>query len=229
MGETVPSRILQLSGFVLAGGESRRMGSPKPLLTLGGETMLERQLHLLRRMCRGVAVVGAPPGLPAIGVPVWADELPGRGPLGGIYTGLKHSRMEYNLFLGCDLPFMEARFLRFLARLAIGEQADVTVPEASDRRLQPLAAVYRRRALGAIRARLQAGVNKTSSFFQRVCCRVVRWPEIARAGFSSRVFANINTPGDYEAAKQLIGPPPVWIGGLAHADRRPYNLTSQTG
>jgi molybdopterin-guanine dinucleotide biosynthesis protein A len=180
------------------------MGKPKPLLDLGGETLLERQVRLLRGMCRSVAVVGAPPGLPALGVPVWADELPGRGPLGGIYTGLKHSRTEYNLFLGCDLPFMEVRFLQFLARFAIAEHADVTVPQTRDRHLQPLAAVYRRRALGAIRARLEAGENKTSSFFPRVRCRVVAWQEIGRAGFSPRVLVNVNTPADYEAARRIL-------------------------
>jgi len=180
------------------------MGQPKPLLELGGQTMLERQLRLLRGVCRSVAVVGAPPGLPALGVPVWADELPGRGPLGGIYTGLKHSRTGYNLLLGCDLPFMETRFLRFLARLAIQEQADVTVPQTGDRCLQPLAAVYRRRARGAIRARLEAGDNKTSSFLHRVRCRVIRWREIARAGFSPRIFANMNTSADYEAMRRML-------------------------
>lgn len=204
MGATVPGRILPLSGFVLAGGESRRMGRPKPLPELGGETMLERQLGLLRRACRSVAVVGAPSEVPVVVVPVWADELPGRGPLGGIYTGLMRSRMEYNLFLGCDLPFMETRFLHFSARLAIGEQSDVTVPEASDRRLQPLAAVYCRRIRGAIRARLDVAASKTSSFFHHIRCRVVRWPEIARAGFSPWIFVNMNTPADYEAAGRIL-------------------------
>jgi molybdopterin-guanine dinucleotide biosynthesis protein A len=203
-GKAVPGRIRELSGFVLAGGQSHRMGKPKGLLKLGGETLLERQLHVLRGVCRRVAVLGAPPGFPAVGARVFADELPGRGPLGGIYTGLKYSRTEYNLFLGCDLPFMEARFLRFLARLAVLEQADVTVPQTRDHRLQPLAAVYRRRALAAIRARLEAGENKTSSFFHRVRCRLVPWREIARAGFSPRIFVNINTPVDYDLAKRLI-------------------------
>jgi molybdopterin-guanine dinucleotide biosynthesis protein A len=204
MGTAVPGRFAQLSGFVLAGGQSRRMGRPKPLLELGGETMLERQLGLLRGVCRNLAAVCGPPSLPALSVPAWRDELPGRGPLGGIYTGLKHSWTEYNLFLGCDLPFMEERFLDFLARLAFLEQADVTVPQTSDRRLQPLAAVYRRRALAATQARLQAGENKASSFFHRVRCRVVPWREIACAGFSPRIFVNMNTPEEYETAKRIV-------------------------
>ncbi|MBZ5516667.1 MAG: molybdenum cofactor guanylyltransferase [Acidobacteriia bacterium] len=180
------------------------MARPKPLLTLSGETMLERQLRLLRRVCRTTAIVGLPSGTCGLDACGWADELPGRGPLAGIYTGLKRSRTEYNLFLGCDLPFMEARFLEHLARLAMTEQNDATVPEASDGRLQPLAAVYRRRALAAIRAWLDAGENKTSGFFPRVRCQVVPWREIARAGFAPRIFVNLNTPADYEAARRIL-------------------------
>jgi len=180
------------------------MGQPKALLKLGGETMLERQLRLLLGVCRSVAVVGAPLDPPPVDGQVWADELPGRGPLGGIYTGLKRSRTEYNLFLGCDLPYMEARFLEFIARLAMVEQADATVPQAADRRLQPLAAVYRRRALGLIRARLEVGANKTRSVAQHVRCRVVPWPEIARAEFAPRIFASMNTPADHEAARRIV-------------------------
>jgi molybdopterin-guanine dinucleotide biosynthesis protein A len=156
------------------------MGRAKALLTLGGETMLERQLCLLRGVCRSVAVVGTPLGPLVADVPAWADELPGCGPLGGIYTGLKGSRREYNLFLGCDRPFMEADFLELMARLAMVERADATVPQAAQRCLPPRAAVYRRRALGVIRARLRAGENTTHNFFPHVRCRVVPWPEIAR-------------------------------------------------
>jgi molybdopterin-guanine dinucleotide biosynthesis protein A len=180
------------------------MGRPKPLLKLPGETMLERQLRLLHGVCRSVAVVGAPLDPPPVDVQVWADELPGRGPLGGIYTGLKRSRREYNLFLGCDLPFMEAQFLEFIARLAMVERADATVPQAAGRRLQALAAVYRRRALGPIRARLEVGGNKTRSFSPYVRCRVVPWPEIAAAGFAPWIFANMNTPADYEVARRIL-------------------------
>lgn len=166
--------------------------------------MLERQLRVLRSVCRFTAVLGPPEVFPGLTVPAYTDELPGRGPLGGIYTALIHTRTEFNLCLGCDLPFVQAPFLRFLARRAHQGQADVTVPEAREHGVQPTCAVYRRRALAAIRASLATGENKASGFYHRIRCEVIPWSEIARAGFRPGIFANMNAPVDYEAAERSV-------------------------
>jgi molybdopterin-guanine dinucleotide biosynthesis protein A len=188
------------------------MGRPKAALVIGGESMLARQVRLLAAVSRVVTVIGPADGSGALattiraltppGVPVIPDEFTERGPLGGIYTGLGNTRTEFNLFLGCDLPFMPVRFLRYLCERALGTLADVTVPESPGHGLQPLIAVYRRRAIPAIHASLERGNNKVASFYPRVRCAVLDWPEIARAGFSSRIFDNINTLDDYECARR---------------------------
>lgn len=196
----VRRRYTEISGFLLAGGASLRMGRSKAYLLIGHETMLERQIHLLRPVCRSVAVLGPPEEFSGIGVPVFADKFRGRGPLAGLYTGLLHTHTEYNLFLGCDLPFMKARFLRYLCRRALESGADATVPESRQHGFHPLCAVYRRQALWAIRTSLLAGENRVSSFFWRVRLQVLTATEIARAGFGLRIFDNMNTPEDYEAA-----------------------------
>jgi len=195
-------RFSSVSGFVLAGGASRRMGRDKAKLVLAGKTMLERQVRLLRAVCRSVAVVGPPEVYPGLEIPTFPDEVPGRGPLGGIYSALHRTRTEYNLFLGCDLPFMQERFLRWLAGKALQHHADATVPKT--REGQPLCAVYRRQALAGIRYRLASGRNEVRSFFPRVHRRVIPWREIAREGFSPRIFANMNTPEDYELARRIM-------------------------
>jgi len=197
-------RFPNLSGFVLAGGTSRRMGRPKAELFLQGETMLARQVRLLQDICRSVTVIGIGRETPGLVVAAWPDEIPGRGPAGGIYTALLHARTEFNLIVGCDLPFVDARFLRFLIGRGLETRADITVPEARDFRIQPVCAVYRRRALAAVRSRLNAGLNKTQDLVFRMRPRVLSWREIARAGFPSHIFANMNTPEDYEAAKGIL-------------------------
>jgi molybdenum cofactor guanylyltransferase len=202
----MPRRSLDLTGFVLAGGASTRMGRPKEALMLDSETMLERQIRVLGAVCRSVAVVGRPVEAPA-GVLVLADELPGRGPLGGISTGLRRTRTEFNLFLGCDLPFMTARFLGYLFRQALESRAGVTVPETPGHGYQPLCAVYRSGARAAVRAALAAGRNKVTSFYPKVSVHRLGWAEIARAGFGLHVFENMNTPADYEAARKRLHSP----------------------
>lgn len=204
-------RFKSVSGFVLAGGASRRMGRPKALLVLDGETMLERQLRLLRSVTGKVFIAGWPEDISTsqlpnsvCKVPFLSDEPLGRGPLGGIYSALKRSRTEYNLFLSCDMPFVAAEFLEYLCRTALRNRADVTVPKSNDRRLNPVCAVYRRHALRAIHASLEARENKVSRFFSRVRTQVVPWREIARAGFPSTIFDNMNTPEVYERAKKRL-------------------------
>jgi molybdopterin-guanine dinucleotide biosynthesis protein A len=208
---TVPG-IHLVSGFVLAGGASSRMGRPKALLVLNGETMLERQLRLLRCVSGKVSVAGWPGGmsityLPASvrRVPLLLDEPGDRGPLGGIYSALKRSRTEYNLFLGCDMPFVTAEFLEYLCRAALRTRADVTVPKSVDRRLNPVCAVYRRRALREMHASLELGERKISRLFFRIHTQVIPWREIACAGFPPAIFDNMNTPEDYERAKKYCG------------------------
>jgi molybdopterin-guanine dinucleotide biosynthesis protein A len=200
----VRRRYAEITGFVLAGGASRRMGHSKAHLLLGNETMIERQIRLLRSVCRSVAVLGPPEEFKGIGVPVFADEFAGRGPLAGLYTGLLHSHTEYSFFLSCDLPFMRACFLRYLCERALEGGADVTIPESRQRGFHPLCGIYRSRALWVIRGSLLAGENKVSRFFRRVGCRVVTTREINRAGFGLRVFDNMNTPDDYDRARQLL-------------------------
>ena len=200
----MPLRFPNLSGFVLAGGDSLRMGRAKPELVLGGETMLERQIRVLRAVCRSVAVIGIPKSVPGLDVAAWPDAIPGRGPAGGIYTALLHARTEFNLIVGCDLPFVDARFLRFLVGRGLDAGADATVPEARDLRIQPVCAVYRRRALAVVRASLTIDLNKTQDLVRRLRHRVLSWREIARAGFPTRILANMNTPEDYEAAIRIM-------------------------
>jgi molybdenum cofactor guanylyltransferase len=198
-------RFTELTGFVLAGGASRRMGQPKHELMLDGETLLARTVRLARSVAGTVAILGPRDRARGLDVAVFPDELAGRGPLGAVYTGLCHSRTPLSLFLSCDLPFIEARLLEYLALKAIESGADVTVAETPGQGYQPLAAIYGRRALPAARASLANGQNKMTSFYDRIKLRVLRWPEIARLGLRRSIFDNLNTAEEYRRAVQRLG------------------------
>ncbi|MGH7967750.1 MAG: molybdenum cofactor guanylyltransferase, partial [Limisphaerales bacterium] len=167
LNNRLPSaRIANFTGFVLVGGASRRMGRSKAFLQLDGESMLERQVRLLRSVARRVVVVGGAAGyLDRLDVLVVPDAVPMRGPLSGICTALLETRTEYSLVLGCDLPFVTRNLLACLMLRARAAGGDATVPCSYDGRLQPLCAVYRRSALYAVRTRLALGLNKPSGFF----------------------------------------------------------------
>lgn len=88
---------MRLTGFVLAGGRGTRLGADKSRLRLGRESLLRRNLGLLRTVCADAAVVGLRRRLPeGLGAAVVDDILPGCGPLGGIHAGLSRSSTRYN-------------------------------------------------------------------------------------------------------------------------------------
>jgi molybdopterin-guanine dinucleotide biosynthesis protein A len=199
------ARFKGLTGYVLAGGASRRMGCPKESLRIDGESMLERQIRVLRSVVRRVVVVGGSARyLDEFDVPIFPDAVANRGPLGGIYTALVESRTDLNLVLGCDLPFVSRELLACLVVRAMADGSEVTVPVSREGRLQPLCAVFRRRALYAVRTRLALGENKPRGFFPKVRCTTIPWQELADAGFSASLFDNMNTPEEYESARKRI-------------------------
>lgn len=190
---------------MLAGGASRRMGRPKAMLSIDGETMLARQVRLARSVCRRVVVVGGRlKHSKELDVPVVPDTVAGRGPLAGIYTALLETRTDFNLVLGCDLPFINQRLVGYVAGHALGNGSDVTVPRSREGYLQPLCAVYRRRALYAIRRSLTAGENKLRHFFPKVSCTIIPWAQLVSAGFQPSTFGNMNSPQDFEYARRRL-------------------------
>jgi molybdenum cofactor guanylyltransferase len=111
----VPSEI---GGYVLAGGESSRMGRDKALLELAGKPLLRHAVIKLRRVCMDVRVLSANPehGLDA---PIVPDVHPGCGPLGGMEAALAHSVFAWNLFMPVDMPFLPSIFLDHWVRQTI--------------------------------------------------------------------------------------------------------------
>ena len=197
-----PRRFSEVSGFILAGGASRRMGIDKARLRLGSESMVAWQIRLLRSLCRSVAIIGPPDRFLDAEIQVYEDEIPGQGPLGGLHTGLRRARTEFSLFLSCDMPLMDARFLRYLCRQALLSRAPATVPPPGAKGAYPLSVVLRRGVLSTIRASIALGQNRVGGFLKKVQRRTITKAEFARAGFSTRIFYNANTPEDYEKVRR---------------------------
>jgi len=185
------------TGFVVAGGRSRRMGRDKALLPWSGSTLLDLTLARLRTCCREVAILSGPePRYADRGVPVVPDLVRGKGPIGALLTGLSRLAGEPGLFLAVDLPHVPAPLLAHLLAMAPGH--DVVVP-VSARGPEPLCAVYSPECLEPVRSRIEAGALKMTSFWPAVRVREVREDELRRYGDPGILFHNINTPDDLTA------------------------------
>lgn len=182
------------SGFVLAGGRSRRMGTDKAFLEFRGRTLLARSLDLLRAVTTEVRIVGPGEKFAAYG-PVIEDVYPGRGPLAGIHAALTASTTDLNLILAVDLPLVTEALLRFLIEQAGGCAATVTVPRIAGG-YQPLCAVYRRAFAPVAQAALESGNNKIDALFATTTPRVLEESELSRFAFHAAMFENLNSPED---------------------------------
>ena len=184
-----------LAAAILAGGRARRLGGMnKGALEIGGATIVDRQLAVLRSVTPAIFVVGTPDPLwTTRGLRIVEDDIAGAGPLGGIYTALLHSPADRTLVVGCDMPFLDADVLE---RLVTVDNADVVVARSA-RGIEPLCGVYSRACAAEIGERLARGAYEAS-----VLPSGVRIVEVSVD--RELVFLNVNTPHDYERAKGLV-------------------------
>jgi FdhD protein len=197
-------RIAGISGVILAGGESLRMGSDKALMPIQGARFIDHVYDRLASLFDEVLIVTNSPQLYAdIPARKVQDIYLGRGVLAGIHSGLKHAQHEQIFVVGCDMPFIDPDVVRALC--AGGATADVVIPVHAES-VEPLHALYSKRCLEAITARLDAGDKRIISFFPEVLVKEVGpecWQEIDPEG---RSFYNINTPDEYFQLRFTIGP-----------------------
>ena len=199
MDGTAPS----LTGFILAGGRSTRMGADKAFVPLQGRPLLAGAIELAGAVTADVRIVGSAEKFASFG-PVVEDVFRDSGPLGGIHAALRNSSTDLNLILAVDLPFVSSAFLKYLVARARQSAAVVTVARASGG-WQPLCAVYRREFADAAEKALRAGQFKIDALFDSVTTQVITETELEEAGFSVTIFRNLNTREELEAAARAVG------------------------
>jgi molybdenum cofactor guanylyltransferase len=131
--------MLHLTGIVLAGGKSSRMGTDKGLLDYKGKKLVEYLIDLLSGYCNELILSTNNPEYKQFGITTVADEFQEKGPAGGIFSALMKSSTEWNLLLACDMPFLNRQFIDALLA-NIGNNNGV-VP-VHNNLIEPLAALY---------------------------------------------------------------------------------------
>ena len=192
-----------MTGVIQAGGRSTRMGgAPKALLELGGKRIIERVVDAVGAVLDDLLVVtNTPERYAFLGLPMVPDAFPDGGALGGIYTGLRAAGGDAAFTVACDMPFLHPAIVRMVVERA-GE-GDVVIPRTAGQ-LETMHAVYGKRCLAAMEARLRAGQLKIVGFFPDV--RVV---ELDAAGMAKHrapdvAFMNVNTPEELARARALV-------------------------
>lgn len=193
----IPVSFPAITGAILAGGQSTRMGSDKALLELHGQRMLERVYRTMASLFNSTLLVtNQPERYSFLPCPALPDRFVGAGSLAGIHAALTHATTELVFVVACDMPLLSPEVIRYLCSLSEGYE--IVVPESSCG-LEPLHALYRRSCLPEMEAMLTGSRKRIIELYDLKKTRRVPWHEIAPLPGADRTFLNLNTPAEFQA------------------------------
>jgi molybdopterin-guanine dinucleotide biosynthesis protein A len=191
------------SGIILAGGRGSRINRNKALITLpDGKALIQRSIGVLRNIFTEILIVANQrETYKDFGVEVVEDLIKGKGPLGGILTGLAYSTSHFNFVIGCDMPFPQPALIELMLEKC-GDY-DVVIPEANGE-VEPLFAVYSKSCMPIIIDHLQKDYLKVRSVLTELRVRKVDEKEIESVDPERLSFFNVNTDEDLAMAETML-------------------------
>ena len=187
-----------ISGFVLAGGKSSRMGRDKALLDFRGQPLLPYMLNLLRPFCSDTFISGNNPVYQMFGVKVIPDIYADKGPISGIFSVLNFTQSDWNLIVSVDVPMVNHELLLYL--IDHRNSYDAVVPVHSEG-TEPLIALYHKRIIPIIQEMIDTNDYKLMNLFKRINTYYLDCNELVRR--HPHLFLNVNKLDDYQAIQVL--------------------------
>ncbi len=193
--------------YILAGGHSRRMGRDKALIKLGDKMIIENIAELLIDIFgRAVIVANKNNSYQVECTKIIIDEIENIGPIGGIYTALKHSNYERNFVISCDMPFVNRLLIEFLTKYETDNPIIITKERGN---LQPLCGIYNKNIINVmenfINETLDKGNMKRLNFtnlFTKISLETIEITD--KSFYHENLLFNINDRNDLEKAKRSL-------------------------
>jgi len=191
----------RMTGIILAGGKSSRMGQDKGLAQLLDKTLTEWPLESLKPWVEEILISANESSYERFGYPVIKDKHTGIGPIGGILSCLEMSRNDTNILISCDTPFINSDLIKYL--LDRSGDSDVTVPWFGGTKYEPLIGIYRKTILPVMRKSISQNNFKLPDLFEKVNISKV---EIKGSEYfyHPHLFYNINSPEKLYRAEELV-------------------------
>ncbi len=183
---------MHATGIILAGGKSSRMGEDKGLVLLNGKPMIQYVVEALKEVVSDISIISNNESYHKFGIPVYSDIIKDKGPVGGIYTGLYHSKTELNFCISCDVPMISSDFIFWL--LNRSGNAFVTLPMYKDK-VHQMIGVYSKQVLSNFQESVEKGHLKLSQVNNDMACEIIDI-EKEYANFDELIFSNINTKNE---------------------------------
>ncbi|MEH7381741.1 molybdenum cofactor guanylyltransferase [Bacillus sp. JJ1533] len=194
----------KITGILLAGGESRRFGSPKAFAKLHHKHFFQYAVEALEGNVSKLLIVSHPSlkqhfqEKTSVDVIEDLPEIKGNGPLAGIFTGMQKEASDWYMVLPCDTPFVTDELVKQLLKFTNDQRLDAVVPVINDRK-QPLIAIYHKRVAKKIEQLLENQNFKMSHLLDSCIVKYVTNQDLQLQG---QEFENINSQIEYEKIQQ---------------------------
>ena len=187
--------------FILAGGQSKRIGVNKALIEIGGERLIDIMIRKLSEVFSELFLITIPEhNYPDIKQKKIFDIIPNKSSLGAVYTGLIESKVSHSFFLACDMPFISIEFIKFMLKKK--PDYDLLIPE-TDKGLQPLHAIYSKACISHIKKLMDENNFKILDFFDKVRIEYIPDKICRKFDPEGKMFLNINTIKDLKIAEKI--------------------------
>ena len=184
----------KITGIILSGGKSRRMGREKGLCKFKGKELVQYSIDVLSPFCETIILVANDEQYKKFRYEVYADEIKDIGPIGGIYTGLKHSRTESNFILSCDMPMISHQLIEYI--LLNRKDKQIVVPDFGGF-IEPLCAFYRANIFAQLKNTIDEQNYKLADFIKTTNFEELKIDK-QLGFFHPLLFANINSERELE-------------------------------
>lgn len=185
----------KLTGILLCGGKSLRMGTDKALLELKSMPMVTYPLKIMQQFCSEILISVNDRRLDFLGYPTIRDQIQDIGPMGGLQACLKYSTNNLNLVLACDMPLINGLLMKKM--IWVAEQYDAVVPMLNHRP-EPLYALYKKNILEAVEQSIGQKVYSLQKLLSKLnVCYIETEDEQVNE------LVNVNTPSEIENYERL--------------------------
>lgn len=184
-----------LTGILVCGGKSTRMGTDKKLLKIGNQLLIDRLLLFLKETCSEILISNNDDKLDSLNYPVIRDQVADIGPMGGVYSCLNYSSSNLNFVLACDMPLVTGKLLRKMLSLAHNHQAVIPV---YNNRPHPLYGLYNK----SIAPLMKQQIDKENYSLQKLLKQIDVF-YLKTDSLEASELVNMNTPTEYLAYEQM--------------------------
>ncbi|MEN8232419.1 MAG: molybdenum cofactor guanylyltransferase [Thermodesulfobacteriota bacterium] len=184
-----------ITGVILAGGQSNRFGSNKALALLHGKSLIQYVTETMTAIFNDcLLVTNAPEQYDFLNIPMIRDQYQDSGPLAGIHAALSHTGKAWIFVVGCDMPAITPDVIAFLCSF-VHEDCEAVIPWL-ETGAEPLCGLYHKTALAQIEQYLKDGKAQVRELLENLTVRKIKEQELLQVTGDLQVFYNVNRKQD---------------------------------